>query len=724
MVQWELRRLRNQKASRRDIIRVLRRLYELEGLQSWRDYQFLGEHLLKTNRSAAREVLQDGLEQLKGKPRSGKARKALKELLARATPRAAAPGAESRTPARPGGAVKGSRGQERRHDGTAAAGEAEDQSSPAVAPAPGPLDRADDDVPLRLSIRTARDAGLAPALAAAEDAGLARHRLTLLAHGVLVADRFDHLLCLDSLRGVEHFEHQLETVKRVLRVLRGRALLADEVGLGKTIEAAMVLSECLHRSLVESVLILVPAALVGQWREELSTKFGIDAATTEDADYRADPNGFWTRHQRIIASLELARRRGRARDVTARRYDLVIVDEAHRLKRSTTQGYKLVDRLQSRFLLLLTATPVENNLEELFNIITLLRPGQLSTRAAFKREFVSRGDPTSPRNPERLRVLLAEVMIRNTRALVDLRLPPRFASTVRCEPAAAERELYACIRDIVSARYGQGRDRLAVSTLMQTAGSSPGAVRATARKMLSKPDLDPGLDAQLRRVENLTRSTVQSAKAGRLVELLRAAADQGDKAVVFTRYLATLEYLEELMDWHSIPHACFSGRMTGPEKDAAVARLQDEVGVMLATEVGGEGRNLQCASTLINFDLPWNPMKLEQRIGRLHRIGQIREVRIFNLCAAGSAEDRILDVLDRRINMFELVVGELDMILGQLQDERNFGERVLEIYGTSGSEQEVQERFHRLGDTLEDARGHYERAKQLDLALFGQDYEV
>jgi SNF2 family DNA or RNA helicase len=119
--------------------------------------------------------------------------------------------------------------------------------------------------------------------------------------------------------------------------------------------------------------------------------------------------------------------------------------------------------------------------------------------------------------------------------------------------------------------------------------------------------------------------------------------------------------------------------MSGPEKDLAVEELRSEVPVMLATDVGGEGRNLQFANVLVNYDLPWNPMKIEQRIGRLHRIGQTREVRVVSLCARGSAEERILEVLDRRIHLFELVIGEVDLILGRALDEKEFDDRVFEL---------------------------------------------
>ena len=175
----------------------------------------------------------------------------------------------------------------------------------------------------------------------------------------------------------------LETVRKVLKQFRGRVLLADEVGLGKTIEAGMVLKEYLLRGMAESVLVLAPASLVGQWREELETKFDISCATTHDPLLRSDLDQFWNQ-KRLIASLALARRSGYAERLLARSFDLVIVDEAHHLRDRTSQSYKLVDALNKRFLLLLSATPVQNDLTELYNVLTLLKPGIFKTFKEFR----------------------------------------------------------------------------------------------------------------------------------------------------------------------------------------------------------------------------------------------------------------------------------------------------------------------------------------------------
>ena len=256
-----------------------------------------------------------------------------------------------------------------------------------------------------------------------------------------LAQGFDELLCLAHLRGIETFWYQVETVRKVLKQFRGRVLLADEVGLGKTIEAGMVLKEYLLRGMVDSVLVLTPASLVGQWREELETKFDIACATTHDGLLRSDPERFWSQ-KRLIASLALARRSEHAAHILGRSFDLVIVDEAHHLRDRTSQSYKLVDALNKRFLLLLSATPVQNDLTELYNVLTLLKPGIFKTLKEFRAAYVTPGKPRQPANPERLRELMRGAMVRNTRAIVALKLPRRHALTVRVDGSEGERAAY------------------------------------------------------------------------------------------------------------------------------------------------------------------------------------------------------------------------------------------------------------------------------------------
>ena len=204
---------------------------------------------------------------------------------------------------------------------------------------------------------------------------------------------FEDLLCLPSLQGVDAYMYQQETVRRVLRHFKGRALLADEVGLGKTIEACMVLKEYWMRGLVGKALVLTPpsAGVSCEWKGEASEKFGMLPVSPDTAEFRRDPRQFWNGERLVVASIAMARMDTHASAIAAVPWDMVIVDEAHCLKNRTSANWQLVDSLQKKFILMLTATPVESNLVELYNLITLLKPGLLATEADFRKSYVTPG---------------------------------------------------------------------------------------------------------------------------------------------------------------------------------------------------------------------------------------------------------------------------------------------------------------------------------------------
>lgn len=256
---------------------------------------------------------------------------------------------------------------------------------------------------------------------------LTEYLLRLDIHRLALLQDFDDLMCTPQLRGIDHYTYQVDTVRKVLRQFRGRVLLADEVGLGKTIEAGIIVKEYLMRGMVERVLVLTPASLVGQWREEMESKFDLRFATTHNGLLQKDPEAFWSQ-PRIIASIAVARRELHQQLLSRQPIDILIVDEAHHLKNRGSKNWRLVDSIQKRFLLLLSATPIENNLIELYNVLTLLKPGIFKTEREFRSAFVSAENPRVPANPEKLHGLMRDVMIRNTRALVQVNLPSRLST--------------------------------------------------------------------------------------------------------------------------------------------------------------------------------------------------------------------------------------------------------------------------------------------------------
>jgi SNF2 family DNA or RNA helicase len=530
----------------------------------------------------------------------------------------------------------------------------------------------------------------------------------------LMAD-YDQLTCLSSLTAIDKYWYQIETAKKVLRQLGGRALLADEVGLGKTIEAGLIIAEYLARGMVRSLLILTPASLVSQWQLELSEKFNISTITTDARDLQQAPEEFWAENPRIVASINMAKSAKHYAFVTNRAWDLVVVDEAHHLKNRSTLNWKLVNDLQKRFILMLTATPVQNSLVELFNLLTLLKPGLLQTEALFKKQYVDSKNGRMPKNPEQLRSLMREVMIRNTRALVDVKLPKRFATTITVVPTKAEQQLYQDLSAYLRLQTA-GLDRLSRTNLLMRAGSSPGAL-ADSLKQLSKRLPDEELLSLAKRAAQIK----QVEKAKILVEMLGKSRQ---KTLVFSAHKATSLYLAQALQAANIPFAEFQGGMSLKEKDGAIASFRDEVGVLLASETGGEGRNIQFANAIINYDLPWNPMKIEQRIGRIHRIGQVQDVFIFNFCLKDSIEEYILQILHDKINMFELVVGEVETILGNADSELDFSEVVMDIWLQHQVKPELDQAFNQLADNLLQAKDRYREIQVLDEQIFGEDFEA
>jgi SNF2 family DNA or RNA helicase len=532
---------------------------------------------------------------------------------------------------------------------------------------------------------------------------------------------FDELLCLNATAGIEKYWYQIETVKKVLKHFHGRVLLCDEVGLGKTIEAGMLIKEYLMRGMIKNVLILTPAPLVSQWKEEMLSKFHIEFLTTDDIEFQTTSDDCW-RNRFIIASISTAKSSKNMPNVIEQFYDLVVVDEAHHLRNRKTLSWQLVNQIKKKFVFLITATPVQNNLIELFNLITLLKPGQFKTEKLFKQEYIQKGNQKTPANKENLRELLRDVMIRNTRSAIDLKLPKRFATTIRIEPTAVEREIYITINEYL--RKSDFKKPI-INLFLREAGSSPHALKHTLmniEKSPCNPPLIKGGEGELKNILDAIDSIGDTCKGRSLIEILIKNPDE--KKIIFTQYIKSMDYITGTLNRQGIPYVTFRGDMPLREKDSSIARFKNEIPVLVSTESGGEGRNLQFCNTIINFDLPWNPMRIEQRIGRLHRIGQKRDVFIFNLSVKDTIEDYIIDILDSKINMFEMVIGEIEPILGHLGEDKDFEDVIMDIWLKSTDGEALKQSFEQLGEDMVNAKAEYLKSKTLDEQIFGEDYEI
>lgn len=525
----------------------------------------------------------------------------------------------------------------------------------------------------------------------------------------------DRLISLDSLRGVEHFPHQIKACLRVLRKLNGRAILADEVGLGKTIEAGIVLKEYLLRGAVRTVLVLVPASLCEQWRGELWEKFELDFVVSRG------PAGQWGRHPLVISSLETARHERHRRRVRGANYDMVVVDEAHRLRNHLTLGWKFLNDLNPRYLLLLTATPVQNDMRELYNLATLVRPGTVGTFSQFRRDFLTGHDKRTPRNTPRLRTLLESVMIRTRRSDTDLTFQPRKVETVWVTQTPSERTLYKHVSEFVAEAVhadvgAPGKPHyFTLMVLQKEMGSSWAAARSTLDRLSQNPD---GLD-QKRLRALCAKADEACAAPSKVRSLLRKMATlKGEKAIIFTQFRSTQDTIVGALREAGYDTVVFHGEMGWKEKEESLENFRQSAQVLVSTEAGGEGRNLQFCRIVINYDLPWNPMRVEQRIGRVHRLGQDKPVRVINLAARGTIESYVLEILDQKIRMFELVVGEMEEILGTWQPQGSFEDEVFKRWTESKNPRVRRKRFAELAQHLMVARRLYQKQKDRQNWLF------
>ncbi|WP_373228545.1 DEAD/DEAH box helicase [Cohnella sp.] len=517
------------------------------------------------------------------------------------------------------------------------------------------------------------------------------YQLALEAEEVSLVPDFHALLCLQLLPHFNPLPHQIDTARRVLHEMRGRAILADEVGLGKTIEAGLILKEYLIRGLVKKVLILVPASLVLQWVRELNSKFDIPAIAQRKA--------YTWNNDIVVASMDTAKRDPHRSMLMNEEFDLLIVDEAHKLKNKRTGNYQFINELRKKYCLLLTATPVQNDMTELYNLITLLKPGQLGGEGDFAANFVA--DRRVPKNEAKLHEALGQVMIRNRRIDGGVEFTKRIVTNVPLRLSEEEMALYEGVTDYVrknaGAENGDLTSMLSLVTLQREVCSSRDAVFLTLINLFKKTTEDSPLRAKIWELVELIRSIKANTKAEKTMELIQS---MNDKVIVFTEYRATQDYLLKYFKEHDLSAVPYRGGMNRGKKDWMMDLFRRRAQVMVATEAGGEGINLQFCHHVINFDLPWNPMRVEQRIGRVHRLGQTEDVQIYNLCTLGTIEEHIVHLLHEKINMFELVIGELDEIIAQFEKEDSLEKKLAQLVLESSSGEELRKRIDVLGDSL------------------------
>jgi superfamily II DNA or RNA helicase len=552
--------------------------------------------------------------------------------------------------------------------------------------------------------------------------------------------------------------HQVEAAAFALSALpTGGAVLADEVGLGKTIEAGLVIAQLASEGRGRTV-VLVPASLRNQWRDELRCKFALDAEVVDGDRARSAAGNPFDLPGVVILSHAFGALR--ADELSRIPWDLVVIDEAHRLRnawrRDHRTGQALRRALRRSPKLLLTATPLQNDLIELLGLASFIDDALLGSEESFRLQYAS-GEATDDRIAD-LKSRLAPVVTRTLRRQVKehVRFTARRSMVEDFEPSPEEQELYERVSDYLRREDALAipRERRALMVLVyrKILASSSFALAATLERLAdSLEQRIAGVDAQAaacpeleafaeeaeewasdekrgggretphprRRMEAELAELRACARAARAIrsnakgEALSRGLDRAftvaracgwpEKAVVFTEFRRTLEYLRGLLTARGYSVTCLSGESGGADRrQALVEEFRDRTQVLLMTEAGAEGLNLQFCNLVVNYDLPWNPQRVEQRIGRCHRYGQSRDVLVVNFLNRKNAADaRLYELLGEKLKLFDGVFGSSDEVLGALASGVDFERRVLEIYQACRSAEEVDRAFQELRRDLE-----------------------
>ena len=603
--------------------------------------------------------------------------------------------------------------------------------------------------------------------------------------------------------------HQLDAALFAFRSPLSRGvILADEVGLGKTIEAGLVISQ-LWAERKRRVLIIAPAILRKQWSQELLEKFHIESQVIDTKEFNAAVKAgeapLEPRDRVLIASYHFAA--ARRVEITATPWNLVVIDESHRLRNVYKPGNKIANAIKQgvkgRPLLLLTATPLQNDLLELYGLVSIIDEHVFGDIDTFKARY--KKGAVEDRQLDDLRDRLKPICKRTLRRQVTefIRFTNRHPITEDFTPTDAERQLYEQVSDYLGREslnaLPSGQRKLMTLVLRKLLASSTFAIAGTLESIAARLDskheailkavdtlddfetvgelaeewteggdddlADPDARAkrtqsanlrseidELWRYSKLAASITVNAKGEALLLALwkgfakMAELGAARKAVIFTESRRTQAYLIDLLngngyegkvltingvngddrsgaiykDWikRHAGEPVVTGNKTVDLRAALVEHFRDRAEILIATEAAAEGVNLQFCSLVVNYDLPWNPQRIEQRIGRCHRYGQKHDVVVINFINRGNAADqRVFELLSEKFRLFDGVFGSSDEVLGALESGVDFERRIAEIYQTCRSDEVIDRAFRELRAELEQqivARMADTRTKLLD----------
>ena len=621
------------------------------------------------------------------------------------------------------------------------------------------------------------------------------------------ADQADKLAQSLSNATVDLNPHQVDAALFAFRSPLSRgAILADEVGLGKTIEAGIISSQ-LWAEKKRRILVIVPASLRKQWSAELAEKFFLPSLILETKSFRElsrkSPSPFDQSNKVVICSYHFAR--AKAADVTAVPWDLVVIDEAHRLRNVYKKDNKIAralrDAVRGRPKVLLTATPLQNSLMELYGLVTFVDEHVFGSEDAFRELYGRKSDTLTAGMLANLRARLAPICQRTLRKQVIeyVRYTRRIPITEDFTPSADEQRLYELVsaylqRENLHALPNSQRQLIEL-VLRKILASSSFAIAATLDTMIGRlkkletaaqaeggehvadvigddfeqsetiedewaeadppgTEVAPAADApaspsadlikslraealELAGYKTLAQSIQQNAKGESLLKALRLgfakAIELGSKpkALIFTESRRTQTYLRGLLEANGYAGSivlfngtntdpdskrlyrewlkrhegqeCVSGSPTADMRSALVDEFADRAAIMIATESAAEGVNLQFCSLVVNYDLPWNPQRIEQRIGRCHRYGQKHDVVVINFVnRANEADQRVFELLNEKFKLFDGVFGASDEVLGALESGIDIEKRINDIYKRCRTADDIQKAFDQLQRDLDE----------------------
>lgn len=536
---------------------------------------------------------------------------------------------------------------------------------------------------------------------------------------------------------VEPFNHQVSNLINFCRRLPV-TLLADDVGLGKTISAGLVASELISRGRLSKILIVCPKILGPQWQEELLTKFGITSviATGKDLKTAEPPDEIGA----VITTYNSARMHLDALEHSG--FDMLILDEAHKLRNlhgtevAPQVALKFKEALSQRwfkYVLLLTATPIQNRLWDLYSLVELLTVARghenpFGNPGMFARKFIADNKADArrlrPEAQEEFRGIIYRYMSRVRRGDADLHFPQREVHLHSVDPSPEELEIIKIVADSI------GRlDRLTQIGILKTLVSSPEALVLQLRGMAEKGTIEKPFYEAVNEVVKRIETTAKLQGLESLIDKLRAEKPDDWRVVIFTTRLETQTSIQNFLENKGISCGLINGSTASLNVNTLEKFREDKpkINVIISTEAGSEGVNMQIANVLVNYDLPWNPMVVEQRIGRIQRLGSPHEkVIIFNIVLENTFEEYVVGRLMEKLQLASSAIGDIESLLeasGISEGEDSgeaFEDKILKLVLESLQGKDVKKAAERTVASIEKAKEQLKKEESNINSLLGK----